>query len=232
MKSLTVIQHTSSDHLGLIEDHLEARQIRFRYIRPFQAGSRVPALGEVGDGLILLGGGPWGAAGTRNLPSLDKELELVRHCLMANKLIIGIGLGAQILAIAANGSSRDTPLELRGGTGHCIQPDALNGYLPMEFPYATYMRGWPVPPKYARILAETEKGEPLIFQMGETAFGFSFHPGFKLAIAEDLIMEFEESPENTGKSLAALRGLSRQIEDALAPIMTGVVQITGLMKST
>ena len=231
MKALTVLQHTSSDHLGLIEDHLEARQIRFRYVRPFQAGSRVPVLGEVGDGLILLGGGPWGTAGTRDVPSLEKEVELARHCLMANKLIIGIGVGAQILAIAAEGSSRATPLELRAGTGHRTAPDSLNGYLPEEFPYATYMRDWPVPPAYAKILAETEQGEPLIFQMGETALGFAFHPGFKLAIAEDLIMEFEEAPENTGKTLSELRLMGRQIEDSLVPIMTGLVQVTGLMQA-
>ena len=231
MKSLTVLQHTSSDHLGLIEDHLEARQIRFRYVRPFQAGSRVPALSEVGDGLILLGGGPWGTAGERDVPSLSKELELARHCLMANKLIIGIGAGAQILAIAADGSSRATPLELRAGTGHRTAPDSLNGYLPEQFPYATYMRDCPVPPSYAKILAETEQGEPLIFQMGETAFGFAFHPGFKLAIAEDLIMEFEESPADTGQTLGELRGMSRRIEDALVPMMTGLVQVTGLMQA-
>lgn len=231
MKALTVLQHTSSDHLGLIEDHFEARQIRFGYIRPFQAGSRVPKLEVLGDGLILLGGGPWGSAGTRDLPSLDEEVQLARHCLMANKLIIGIGLGAQILAIAAEGGSRETPLELRVGTGHRTLPDALNGYLPETFPYTTYMRDWPAPPKYAKILAETEQGEPLIFQMGETAFGFAFHPGFKSAIAEDLIMEFEESPENTGQTLSPLRTMGRQIEDTLVPIMTGLIQITGLMQA-
>ncbi|MEZ5954719.1 MAG: hypothetical protein R3C13_10500 [Hyphomonas sp.] len=231
MKALTIIQHTSSDHLGLIEDHLEARQIRFRYVRPFSAGSRVPSLGEVGDGLVLLGGGPWGTAGEQNVPTLDKELELARHCLMSNKLIIGIGLGAQILALAADGSTRATPLELRTGEGLRTIEGALNGYLPERFPYATYMRDWPVPPSYARILAKTEQGEPLIFQMGDTAFGFAFHPGFKLAIAEDLVMEFEEAPEGTADSLTQARAVSRHIEDSLVPIMTGLVQVTGLMET-
>lgn len=230
MKALTIIQHTSSDHLGLLEDHLEARRIRFRYVRPFQAGSRVPSLGEVGDGLILLGGGPWGSSGARDVPTLDRELELARHCLMSNKLIIGIGLGAQILAIAADGRARPTPLELRVGEGYRTTTDALNGYLPERFPYATYMRDWPVPPTYAQVLAETDQGEPLVFQMGDTAFGFAFHPGMKVAIAEDLIMEFEEAPDNTGQALPQLRLLSRKIEDVLVPIMTGLVQVTGLMK--
>ena len=71
---------------------------------------------------------------------------------------------------------------------------------------------------------------PALFQIGDNAFGFSGHPGFKLAMAEDLIMEFEESPADTGAALQQLRGMKRDIEDALVPIMTGLVQLTGLMQ--
>lgn len=230
MKSLTVIQHTSSEHLGWIEDHLEARQIRFRYVRPFQAGSGVPAPASIGDGLALLGGGPWGAAGERDLPTLQEECALARDCLMANRLIIGFGLGAQILALAAEGSATPAPLELRIGAGRRVTPDALNGYLPERFPYAAYMRDWPQPPAYAKVLAVTEDDRPLIFQMGETAFGFACHPGFKRAMAEDLIMEFEEGPDNPAPALQRLQSVGAEIADALVPIMTGLIQSTKLMR--
>lgn len=230
MKSLTVIQHTSSEHLGLIEDHLEARKIRFRYVRPFSAGSDVPRPGQVGDGLVLLGGGPWGAGGERDVPTLAAESALALDCLMANRVIVGIGLGAQILSLAGDGSVHPTPLQFKTGYGQRTKPDALNGYLPERFPYAVYMRDWPLPPPYADVLAVTEDGEPLIFQMGETAFGFACHPGFKRAMAEDLIMEFEEAPAAPGPALEQLLHLNRGIEDALVPIMTGLIQLTGLMR--
>jgi len=55
MKTLTVIQHTSAEYLGQIEDHLEGRRIRFRYSRPFASGGRVPKPGQLLDGLVLLG---------------------------------------------------------------------------------------------------------------------------------------------------------------------------------
>ncbi len=42
VKTLAVVQHTSAEYLGLIEDHLEGRRIRFRYCRPFATGGRVP----------------------------------------------------------------------------------------------------------------------------------------------------------------------------------------------
>jgi GMP synthase-like glutamine amidotransferase len=231
MKSLTVIQHTSADYLGLIEDHLEGRRIRFTYHRPFTESGKPPTGDDLGDGLVLLGGGPWGSAGTRDVPTLDAEITLARTALMLGLPVIGIGLGAQVLAIAADGRSETR--ELRFDICHAtrILPGALNGYLPERFPNVTYMRDVPVPPAYARILAEDSDGSPAIFQIGDNVFGFTGHPGFKAGMAEDLIMEFEEAPHDTGPVLRRLRGMKNEIEDALVPIMTGIVQLTGLMQA-
>ncbi len=229
MKTFTVIQHTSADYLGLLEDHFEGSQIRFNYCRPFTEGVSIPFFNEVKDGLILLGGGPWGADGVKDPPSLKREIELTRQCLMANKIVIGIGLGAQILALAAEGSVKTTPLTFVNGKARRMDENALNGYLPHEFPYSYYMRGFPIPPEYADILAVDENNNPLLFQMGKTAFGFVFHPGFKRAIAEDLIMEFEEAPENPAPELEILGNNSREIYETLNAIMTGLVQVTGMM---
>ncbi len=231
MKTLTVIQHTSADYLGLMEDHLEGRRIRFAYVRPFTEATNVPDFTELGDGLVLLGGGPWGSAGGRDVPTLDAEVRLARACLMHDMPVVGIGLGAQILAIAADG--RSEPCDLRFGVARArrTQADALNGYLPDVFPHVSYMRDRPVPPDYADVLAVDDEDRPAIFQIGGNAFGFTGHPGFKLAMAEDLIMEFEEVPPDTAGSLAELRTAKADIEDALVPIMTGLVQLTDLMRA-
>ena len=100
-----VVQHTSGEFLGLMEDHLEGRGIRFNYFRPFTAGGGIPATMEFSAGLILLGGGPWGTKGGRAVPTLTEELELARQAIDLGKPVVGIGLGAQILAIAAGGGS-------------------------------------------------------------------------------------------------------------------------------
>jgi len=229
LKQLMVVQHTSADYLGLMEDHLEARRIRFQYFRPFANDGKLPDRNALGDGLILLGGGPWGSAGERDVPNLDAEVSLARVCLMMDKPVIGIGLGAQILSIAADGKTSAAPLAFRVGHATRKTDDALNGYLPPRYPHVIFMRDRPEPPAYARILSESDDGRPAIFQVGPKAFGFVGHPGFKLAMAEDLLMEFEEAPENPAPQLAALGGMKREIEDALVPIMTGLVQMTGLM---
>ena len=93
------------------------------------------------------------------------------------------------------------------------------------------MRDRPVLSTKAQVLAEDEAGRPAVFQVGNNALGFVGHPGFKTAMAEDLVMEFEESPENPAPLLENLQLMMREIEDALVPIMTGIIKVTGLMQT-
>jgi GMP synthase-like glutamine amidotransferase len=203
--------------------------MRFHYCRPFAGNTPLPRADALGDGLILLGGGPWGSAGSRDVPTLSEEISLGKKCLEKDIPVVGIGLGAQILAIAAGGRAESTPLSFEVGTARRTDPQALDGYLPPEYPLAVYMRDWPVPPQGARVLARDEKGRAALWQVGERALGFAGHPGLKVAMVEDLVMEFDEAPPGLEAGLARLRAVQRSIEDALVPIMTGVVKLARWM---
>jgi GMP synthase-like glutamine amidotransferase len=231
MNVVAVIQHTSGEYLGLMEDHLEGRRIRFQYFRPFASGGKLPAADLPADALILLGGGPWGAAGSRNLPTLAEEIELTRARLAEGTPVIGIGLGAQILAIAAGGAAEPADFAFEIYQARRVADDALNGFLPETFTQVTYMRDRPVLPEGARVLAVGPGDRPAVFQVGDNAYGFLGNPGIKLGMVEDLIMEFEEVPDEAPAELDELRGLQASIEDDLVPIMTGLVQCTALMTS-
>lgn len=230
MNFLHVIQHTSADYLGLMEDHLEGRRIKFRYFRPFTEQGTIPQPGELSDGLVLLGGGPWGSAGVRNVPTLEAEINLTRNMLDQGKPVLGIGLGAQILAIAAGGGSEPAPLEFRVGYATRTVDNALAGFLPQRFPQVTYMRDRLLLPGSADVLAVDDREHAAVFQVAPNAVGFTGHPGFKTAMAEDLIMEFEEAPENPAPKLQQLQLMMREVEDNLVPIMTGIIKITGWMQ--
>jgi GMP synthase-like glutamine amidotransferase len=230
LRTIAVLQHTSAEYLGLIEDHLEGRRIRFRYFRPFTSGGKLPTLADIEGGLVLLGGGPWGSAGQRDVPTLGPEVELARHALAAGVPLLGLGLGAQVLSIAAGGGSSAAPLAFDVGDALRQREDALGGFLPERFPLARYLRDRPVLPQAAQVLARSVDGAPCVFQLGERALGFTGHPGMKSAMAEDLIMEFAEGPPDPGPVLVALRERRPAIEDALVPIMTGIVKVLGLME--
>ncbi len=231
MKSLFVIQHTQAEYLGLIEDHFERRGVAFQYVRPFTAGGTVPGTAINADGLVLLGGGPWGTVGGKPLPTLQQEIRLARDFLARGRPVIGIGVGAQILCLAAGGGAEPAPLTLSVGEARRVADDGLNGFLPRRYPLIVYMRDRPVPPGDARILAEDGGGAAALFQIGDNSFGFVGHPGYKAGIVEDLIMEnVDAAPDDCGVMLDKVRAVQDRTGDALAAIMTGLIQATGLMR--
>lgn len=231
MRHLSIIQHTQSEWLGPIEDHLEGRGIRFGYHRPFVAGGSLPNANVIGDGLIMVGGGALGAATDGATPPwLEAEVRLARACLMLGKPIIGFGLGAEVLSLAAEGRVEKAPLRLEVGEAMRTRTDALGGLLPETFPTVVYLRDRPVPPDYAVVLAQDRAGHPAVFQIGVNAFGFLAHPGLRRAMVEDLIMESEEVPENAAAALDQIGALGPRIEDALIGIMAGLVEACGWMR--
>ncbi len=229
MRLVHVVQHTYAEYLGLIEDHLEGRGIRFRYHRPFATSGTLPTADALADGLILLGGGPWGSAGALDVPTLAREVALARTCLERRWPLVGIGLGAQIVALAAGARSHAAPLEFSVTTATRTSPGALDGYLPEHYPLAIYMRDQPAVPDGAVMLAHDAGGRPALWQLGPRALAFTGHPGLKVGMVEDLAMEFDETPTDLAAELAKLRSAQAAIEDALVPIMTGVVRLAGWM---
>jgi GMP synthase-like glutamine amidotransferase len=230
MKTLCVLQHVEAEYLGLLEDHFEGRNIRFRYCRPFTPGAAIPASAEDYDGLVLLGAGPKGIVSGDLIASLGTELRLTRDFLDRGLPVIGIGIGACLLSTAAGGGAEEAPLRFTLDKARRVVAAALNGHLPQTFPVAVYMRDRPVLPSDARVLAVGNGDEPLLFQPRNNCFGFVGHPGIKSAMIEDLIMEFDEVPENTAETLADLRALQGDIAAASAAMMVGLIDVTGLME--
>jgi GMP synthase-like glutamine amidotransferase len=229
MKTLCVLQHTEAEFLGLIEDHLEARGIRFRYVRPFMPGGTVPRTAKGFDGLVALGAGPFGIVSGHLVPSLGPELRLARDFLERGLPVVGIGFGACLLASASGGGAEEAPLRFTAGSAVRTAPLALEGHLPETYPLIIYMRDRPVLPAAAEVLAVDTDSAPALFQLRDNCLGFLGHPGIKSAMIEDLIMAFEEVPVGTAETLARLRAAQGEIAAALSRMMVGMTKVTHLM---
>jgi GMP synthase (glutamine-hydrolysing) len=102
MKSALVIRHLAFEDLGTLSPLLQAQGYR---LTTYDAG--VDELWKVDldqvDLLIVLGG-PIGAGDEDLYPFLDEEVDLVRRRLVARRPILGICLGAQLMARALGAS--------------------------------------------------------------------------------------------------------------------------------
>lgn len=229
MKTICVLQHVEAEYLGLMEDHLESRNIRFQYSRPFVPGGRVPKDADGFDGLVLLGAGPLGVVSGSLVPSLAAELRLAADFLARDLPVVGIGIGAVMLAVAAGGGAEEAPLRFEVGEVRRVEEGALGGHMPQSFPAAAYLRDRPVLPSAARTLAVDAAGRPAVFAVGGKSLGFLGHPGIKSGMIEDLVMEFDESPEGIAEGLEQLRAVQGGIAEALTGLMVGVVERAGWM---
>ena len=230
MSRLLVLQHTEAEYLGQLEDHLESRRIAFQYVRPFlDASWRLKAVDPF-DGLVLLGGGPWGSAGIKDLPSLADEVELCARYLADGIAVLGFGLGAQILALAAGGKSAPATFEFKLTQAIRQDDQEAAAFLPKQFHVVLYGPDKVLPPSQAPILARDAEGAAMVFQVAENSFGFAGHPGVKSGMIEDLIMEFEDGPDDAIPQLNELRAAHPEIEQGLAHIMAGLIQRTGWMR--
>ncbi|MCP5155083.1 MAG: hypothetical protein H6983_13005 [Ectothiorhodospiraceae bacterium] len=226
-----VLQATDSEYLGLVEDHLEGRGIGFQYLRPHHTGGWLPPTARTVDALFLLGGGPLGTRPPHRVSWLERALSLVRDCLDRERPVVGFGLGAQLLAVAAGGSVAAGPLVLEVDTVRRVRADALGGLAPATWPHVVYMRDRPLPPPSAEVLAVDSAERPALFRLGTRGFGFCGHPGVKTAMVEDLVMEFEEAPDDVATDLQRVRAVQAAVEDALVPLMAGLVRATGLARA-
>jgi GMP synthase (glutamine-hydrolysing) len=98
MKTLVALRHLAFEDLGLLESTLIARGWRIRY---YDIG--VDELWKIDltqvDLLAILGG-PIGAEEDNSYPFLQEELELIRARLAMKRPMLGICLGAQLIARA------------------------------------------------------------------------------------------------------------------------------------
>ncbi len=230
MRTIAVLQNSDAEHLGLIEDHLEGRNIRFRYVRPAHDSDWIRTAELPKDGLILLGAAPYGTVSEPKIPLFDHKMRIIDGCLRKNLPILAFGTGAQLLSLALLGTVEPMDLTVSVERAYRTDERALNGYLPEEYPVVTFMRDAPGAPPESTVLAESEDGRPMLFQAHYNCLGFYGHPGIKTAMIEDAIVQAPGFELGDAAVLSEVRSCQTELENALVPLMTGIIQITGWMQ--
>jgi len=176
-RKVLVLQHAESENLGTIEDALKTGGAAFHYVRTFD-GESIPHDADGSSGLIVMGG-PMGVYETDRFPFLVQEMKLIEAFLQAQKPILGVCLGSQLLAAALGATVRKGrkkeigwfPIQLSAAG----EQDALWADQPSRF-VAYHWHGDIFDlPKGAVALASSDITPVQSFRFGERAYGILFH---------------------------------------------------------
>jgi GMP synthase-like glutamine amidotransferase len=188
-----VFRHTPPEHLGLIEDELRRAGVQFEYI-DMEGGAEMPPVAPF-DALISMGG-PMSA--NDGLPFLRREMELIREAAGAGKAVLGICLGAQLIAKALGARVyRNAVTEIGWFPVYwtaAARTDPLFAGLAGEPETVFHWHGETFDlPEGAEWLAWSERCRHQAFRCGATVYGLQFH----LEVTPAMIEDWVRHPDNS-----------------------------------
>jgi GMP synthase-like glutamine amidotransferase len=193
---ILVFRHVPFEGLGRIADSLSERGIEFEYADLYLPGTVPPPL--IGyDGLILLGG-PMSVndrlAGS--ISWIDIELQIIRVAVRSDLPVLGVCLGAQMIAKAMGAPVRRNAHAEVGWFPITCTPsaatDRLFHGLRTEAVFHWHGETFDLPPG-AVLLATSELCRNQAFRMGERVYGLQFH----LEVTPEMIEDWCRQDENS-----------------------------------
>ncbi|MBI4874472.1 MAG: type 1 glutamine amidotransferase [Acidobacteria bacterium] len=200
MGCVAVLRHVPFEHLGLISDSLAENGLAFEYIDMFEASA--PAALDSYAAVVSMGG-PMSA--NDDLPFLRRELDWIRDAAARGKPVLGVCLGAQMIARALGARVYRNPVKEIGWfpvhlTEDGVQDPVLGALAASEAVFHWHGETFDLP-EGARLLARSDACRHQAFRAGANVYGLQFH----LETTPEMISDWLGQPDNRGdvESLAA-----------------------------
>lgn len=217
---ILVFQHVPYEPLGTLDPLLKEAGFRIRYVNFGREPASRPDIGRY-EALIVLGG-PMNSDQIDTYPNLIIEVEIIREAVERGMSVLGICLGAQLLAKALGGSvSRNADREIGWYdielTEAGREDPVLAGFAPQQEVFQWHEDGISLPQGVA-CLAGSEVSPVQAFQYGDHAYGFQFH----LEASQSLIERWLTVPDHQGvlaeESNIDVQAIRDRTEDAIEPL--------------
>jgi len=195
------IRHVPHESLGTLQYYLESAGIDCEYLDAFQTPA--PHFNPADWAALIVLGGPMNVDQTDRFPFLAWETGWIRQALDAQLPLLGICLGAQLLARSLGSRVYPNGVKEIGWYPIQITPDGQQDLLfagsqPIESAFHWHGDTFDLPTG-AKLLAFSELCRNQAFRFGPSAWGLQFH----LEMTGEMIDEWLTEPCNSGE-LSAL----------------------------
>ena len=203
MRKLLVCQHVPHEILGTLNPMLKRAGFRIRYVNFGRHPDAEPTLDGY-DGLVVLGG-PMSAYDDHRLPHLMVEMKLIESAMQRNLPVLGICLGAQLIARTLGARVYANHTKEIGWYNVAPSDQAEQDPLFSEFGDSETLFQWHGDtfeiPNGAIHLAWSRQCMNQAFRYGHNVYAFQFH----LEVDEAMILRWLKVPENR-REIASLHG--------------------------
>ena len=184
-----IFQHVPFEGPGLIGDMLEGRGMPHVIVKTYDDG--LLPLSPAGFSAVIVMGGPMSA--NDPLPFLEKERTFIAEALDRGLPVLGVCLGAQILASVLGGEVKPVSEPEVGWGEVTLTDDGLNDPLFTGLDKVLPVLHWHGEifdlPEGAVLLASSDVCKNQAFRWGKSAYGFQFHLEAVSEMVEDWISE-------------------------------------------
>ena len=182
-----MFQNEECEHLGVFSKILNENNISYQYIKLYEE-EEIPNLNDYSAIIIL--GGPMNVYEERKYPFLKKENSSIKEALKINKPMLGICLGAQIIARAAGAKVYPAKRKEIGWftlnlTTGGIENDVFRG-LERQFTVFQWHGDTFDIPSGSIKLAKSNLFPNQAFSIGKTIYALQFH----LEVTKKMILEW------------------------------------------
>jgi len=202
--SILVVRHEPFEHLGRFAEILTQNHIPF-----FYKDLGEPLTLDTCHGVIVMGG-PQSA--NDSLPGLLAELKLVEQAVVADTPVLGICLGAQLIAKALGARVYRNPEKEIGWAPVYFTEAAARDPLFAGVDSPSMLFHWHGEtfdlPAGAQWLAYSDKCLHQAFRFGSNVYGIQFHP----EITPEMIVDWSAQPANCGDVVALEAGLDAPLD--------------------
>lgn len=208
MRKVLVFQHVAHKILGTLNPTLKEHRLNMRYVNFERTPDEHPSMKKY-NGLIILGG-HMGVYESEKYKHIKVEMQLIEEALKKDIPILGICLGAQLLAHVLGSSVRKSSEKEIGWcdidlTSAGVTDPLFSHFKPKEKIFQLHGDTFDIP-KTSVHLAKSNICEAQAFKYGDKVYGFQFH----LEVDQMMIQRWLDNPKNFDEMFSSHKNFSKE----------------------